>query len=272
MEKQLGDDAVMDSLLDLGIVSTIFAAMAVYLSKLGSDLRKEAQEKKKDLWAPYPVLNDILLKFKYRETYPAVNEIVEFYDEVRDVRKDIKPEDLIRVPQHLDKINEQMKYLRENLQDNQNENAISIILETVNYFDWVRSEKKRLELEDVSHDPSNIEEIENRLRKLKKAFQEEEKIRRIHQDLGDYRDHAGWLLILTASFSFGGIFLVGIIPIYFSISSLFFWLAELVLFIVPISLAVKKYRKSNELEKIFLNYKMEYAKSRPYYREPGGGE
>jgi hypothetical protein len=36
----------MDSLIDLGIVSTIFVALAVYLSKLGSDLRKEAQEKK----------------------------------------------------------------------------------------------------------------------------------------------------------------------------------------------------------------------------------
>jgi hypothetical protein len=218
------------------------------------------------------VINDILLKFRYRETYPAVNEIVEFYDEVRDTRKDIKVEDLTLVPQHLDRINEQIEDLKVKLQNDQNEDAISIIIETIKYFDWIRSEKKRLELEDIPHDPSNIEEIENRLRKLRKAFQEEEKIRRTHQDLRDYCDYAGWLLIVAASLSFVGIFLVGIIPLYFSIFPLFFWFVEFGLLVVPISLAAKKYRRSNELEKVFLGYKMEYAKSRPYYQKHGGGE
>lgn len=262
----------MDSLLDIGIISTIFVASSVFFSKLGSDLRREAREKGKDLWTLHPVLKDTLLEFNYRETIPAVNEIVEFYDRARDSKKDLNLGDLMRIPQHLDKINDQIKRLREEPQNGKDDSAVSIVIETIEYFDWIRSENRRLKLEDVPHNPSNIEELENRLRELKKAFQEEEKIREVHQDHIDYCDYAGWLLIIAASFSFISIFIVGIIPIYYSISSLFLWIVDLGVFTFLIGFAAMKYRKSRKLEKDFLDYRMEYGRSRTYYQELRGGK
>ena len=255
----------MNSLLDIGIISAIFSALAIFFTKIGSDIRKEAQEKRRDLWAHTPIIEDIIIKYKFQETYPAVAKIVEFYDNVRNGIREIKPKDLLDVPQYLDEIKLRIKNLIEDAHDD--DSKMATIIDIIDFFDWIRNKEKRLKLEEIPFDSSNIEDLENRLRKLKKAFEEEEEIKKIHQNLADYSEYAGWLILFTAFFSVLGIFLVGILPIYLSIHLLFFWIIELILLIIPLISAIIKYKKSKQYEKQFLNYKMQFSKSILNYKK-----
>ena len=270
MEKQRGDDGVMDSLFDVGIIS-IFVALTGLLSKLGSDFRKEAQEKRKDMLSFDSVLNEIFSEIRYRETIPAVVEIVEFFKDVQDIRKDIKLEEIIYEPHHLDKITPQIEKLQKE-KDEQYGNVIIPILDIIEYFERVRKEKRRLKLTEIALDDSNAEEIGNKLRKLKEGLQEEEKIKRTYRELVDCCNHAGWLLILAALFSFTGIFLVGVAPKYLPFPSLFFWFIQITILGIPICFALKKYLRSEKLEETFFDYKMEYMKPKSYRSKIPEGE
>lgn len=271
MERQLGDDVVMDSLLDIGIIATVFGVLTAFLSALGVYFMKESSEKEKDMLAFDSVLREIFSEIRYRETIPAVVEIVEFFREVQNIRKDIKLEEIICEPQNLNEISLRIEEVRRGKKKEMDENDIQSITKIIEYFDKVRREKRRLKLMEIAHDDSYAEEIDNRLRKLKDGFQEEEKTKREYRELVDCCSITGWLLISAALFSFFGIFLVGVAPEYLSISPVFFWTAEISLLAVLSILAIKKYLRSRELKKIFLDHKMEYMKPKPYhYRIQGG--
>jgi hypothetical protein len=269
-EKLLEDDTIMDSIQGIEVVTAIFGILTPILSALGILFIREASEKEKDIWTTDSVLDKIMWEYRYREIYPTIREFVEFYDEARTMRKEIKLEDIMLEPQHHERTIKQIEYIYYFSIIEQSENAIPTILEIIKYFDDIRREKRELTLREITHDSSSIEEIENWLRKLRKELEEEENIRRTHQNLRDSCSHAGWLLVFSAFVSFLGIFLVGIAPTYFSVSPIFFWIAEIGVLVIIIGLALRKYRRSQELKKIFLNYKMEYARSRPYSRRPGG--
>ena len=258
----------MDSLQSIEVVTAIFGILTPILSALGILFIREASEKEKDIWKTDSVLDKVMWEYRYREIYPTIIEFVEFYDEARTMRKEIKLEDIMLEPQHHERTIKEMEHIAYFVELSENVNPI--ILEIIKYFDDARREKRRLTLKEITHDSSNIEEIENKLRKIRKELEEEENIRRIHQNLRDSCSHAGWLLVFSAFVSFLGIFLVGIAPTYSSVSPIFFWIAEIGVLVIIIGLALGKYRRSQELKKIFLSYKMEYARSRPYYRGPGG--
>ncbi|MBU7019190.1 MAG: hypothetical protein HXS44_16890 [Theionarchaea archaeon] len=258
----------MDSLQGIEVITAIFGILTPILSALGILFIREASEKEKDIWTTDSVLDKIIWEYRYREIYPTIIEFVEFYDEARTVRKEIKLEDVILEPPHHERTIKEMEHIGYFVE--LSENANPIILEIIKYFDDARREKRRLTLKEITHDSSNIEEIENKLRKIRKELEEEENIRRTHQNLRDSCSRAGWLLVFSAFISFLGIFLVGIVPTYFSVSPMFFWVAEIGFLVALVGLALVKYRRSQELKKIFLNYRMEYARSRPYSRRPGG--
>ena len=260
----------MDSPQGIEVVAAIFGILTPILTALGMHLIREASEKEKDIWTADSVLDKILWEYRYREIYPTIIEFVELYDEAKSMRKDRKLEGIILEPQHLERANELIEHIYYFSILEQSENAILTVLKIIKYFDDVRKEERKLTLREITHDSSNIEEIENKLRKLRKDLEEEENIRRTHQNLRDSCNQAGWLLLFSAFVSLFGIVLIGIAPTYFSVSPRLFWIAEIGILSAIIGLAIGKWRRYNGLKRVFLSYKMEYARSRPYYRQLGG--
>ena len=258
----------MDFPQGIEVIAAIFGILTSILLALGMHFIREASEKERDIWTTDSVLDRVLWEYRYREIYPTIIEFVEFYDEAKNIRKDRKLEDIMLEPRHYERTMELMEHIYYFLE--QSDSDIFTISKIIKYFDDVRKEERRLTLKEITHDSSNIEEIENKLRELRKELEEEENIRRTHQDLRDSCNHTGWLLVFSAFFSFFGIFLVGIAPAYSSISPMLFWIAEIGILAAIIGLAIEKKWRSSELKRIFLNYKMEYVSTRPHHRRPGG--
>jgi hypothetical protein len=93
----------MDSIQGIEVVTAIFGILTPILSALGILFIREASEKEKDIWTTDSVLDKIMWEYRYREIYPTAIEFVEFYDEARTMRKEIRMEDLMLEPQHHEK-------------------------------------------------------------------------------------------------------------------------------------------------------------------------
>jgi ABC-type multidrug transport system fused ATPase/permease subunit len=270
LERQLEDDVVMDFPQGFEVVAAIFGILTPILTALGILLIQEANEKEKDIWTANSVLDKILWEYRYREIYPTIMEFVEFYNEAKNVRKDRRMEEIILEPQHRERACELIERIYYYLILEQRDNAILTVLKILEYFDDLRKKGRKMTLREITHDSSNIEEIENKLRKLRKDLEGEENIRKTHQDLRNSCNQAGWLFLFSAFLSLLGIILIGIAPAYLSLSSIPFWIAEIGSLSAVIALAVGKRRRYNGLKRVFLSYKMEYARSGPYYQQLGG--
>ena len=278
LEKQLGDDVVMDSLLDLGIVTAISVSISgtltAFLLKLGMNWKQEAYEQRKEIWSLESTLDRILEEFKFREVSSAIIDIIEYFDKAWSIRKNEKLDEIKFEQQYLDKIRNFLEILKENIQIEQDENTISIILEMVKFLDEILYEKKKIQLKNIVSDSiygfSSNEEIELKLEKLNEVFQEEDKIKKTYFDSMKYCEQAGWFLMIAAPFLLIGIPLAVITLGYISISPILL-IFPLGIFIFFFSLAIKKYHNHNQLEKIKFNY-MKYLKLKPYYKRTQGGD